>query len=135
MSPQFQRPRKERPSRKRQPCESEILVDRILEEGAAKAAAVAAALTVTNSSLTEDELRNWHRDMIRRLQQIHQHPEQNLGFVEEEVARSSRELQRLLCERAAQAKANATPLECREHHIPLRHIQFLRRSIDSRSAP
>ena len=109
MSPQFQRPRKERPSRKRQPCESEILVDRILEEGAAKAAAVAAASTVTNSSLTEDELRNWHRDMIRRLQQIHQHPEQNLGFVEEEVARSSRELQRLLCERAAQAKANATP--------------------------
>jgi hypothetical protein len=41
----------------------------------------------------------------------------------------------LLCQRAAQAKANATPLECQEHKVPLRHLQYLRRSIDSRFGP
>ena len=132
MSPQTQRPRTDRPSRKRHRREGEILVDRILKEGAAQAAEVATALALRSPFLTEDELQSWHRDMERRLQKIHEHPEQNLGFVEEEVARGSRELQRLLLERAAQAKANATPLECREHQIPLRHTQFLRRSIDSR---
>jgi len=93
---------------------------------------ITAALAVRSPVLGEDELEDWRRDMNRRLQQLQEHPEQNLGFVEEEVARGSRELQRLLCERAAQAKANATPLECPEHKVPLRHLQFLRRSIDSR---
>ena len=38
----------------------------------------------------------------------------------------------MLLDRAAQAKANATPMECPEHHIPLHHTRFLQRSIDSR---
>ena len=107
MSPQTQRPRTDRPSRKRHRREGEILVDRILKEGAAQAAEVATALALRSPFLTEDELQSWHRDMERRLQKIHEHPEQNLGFVEEEVARGSRECN--ACCSIAPRKPRPTP--------------------------
>ena len=89
-------------------------------------------MAVERAHLTDDELKDWRDDLERRLQQIHQNPEQNLGFIEEEVARGSREPLRLLTQRAAQAKANATPNLCPHHRTPLQREQVLARWIDSR---
>jgi len=66
------------------------------------------------------------RDLEQRLDEIQKHPEQNLGFIEEALARSSREPLRLLAQRAAQAKANATPCLCSRCQIPLHREQVLR---------
>lgn len=136
MTTQTSPPRTLRQIQERQRRELQVQVEAIAQEGAAQAAQtaaeLAAALAVARAFLTEDELKDWHRDMEQRLQEIHNHPEQNLGFIEEAVARGSREPLRLLTERAAQAKANATPQECREHKIPLQRVQYLRRSIASR---
>ena len=93
---------------------------------------MAAALAVEGAHLSEGEVRDWLRDMEERLRKVHEHPDQNLGFIEEEVARGCREPLRLLAERAAQAKANATPHQCPNHKIPLQRQQVLGRSIDSR---
>ena len=126
------RPRSQRQRHKAQRRERKVVAEAILKEGAAQAAPAAAALAVERAHLTEGELQDWLRDMEERLQKVHQHPEQNLGFIEEAVARGCREPLRLLAERAAQAKANATPHQCPHHPIPLQRQQVLGRSIDSR---
>jgi hypothetical protein len=112
------------------PCrEQQDLAEAILKEGAARAAQTAAevttALAVERAHLTDEELQAWREDLEERLRKIHHHPEQNLGFIEEEVARGSREPLRLLTQRAAQAKANATPNLCPHHQIPLQREQVL----------
>jgi len=75
--------------------------------------------------------RNWQRDLEQRLDKIQQHPEQNLGFIEEELARSSREPLRLLAERAAQAKAqcHALPVPGLQNPTPPRAGPWPRRCL------
>jgi hypothetical protein len=110
----------------------ERLTDQIITEAAMKAAAATLASTVTQAHLTDAELQAWRQDMEARLQLILQHPEQNLGHMEEAIARSAKEPQRLLAQRAAQAKANATPCQCRQCQRELTHQKYLSRTVDSR---
>jgi|CXWL01.1.fsa_nt_gi hypothetical protein len=139
MSPQTLRPQSSRQTRKAQDRERKVLVEKIIKEGAQAsaqtAAAIAAALALTGAQLTPAEIQTWQRDMEQRLTKIHQHPEQNLGFIEEELACATKEPLRLLAERAAQAKANATPCLCPNCKIELARQQVLGRSIDSRFGP
>jgi hypothetical protein len=136
MSPKTLRPRTQRQIQKAQRRDREVVAETILKEGAAQsaqsAAEVAAALAVSRAQLTEAELADWRQDMEQRLDHIQQRPEQNLGFIEEELARGSREPLRLLAQRAAQAKANATACRCPCCQIQLQRVQVLGRSIDSR---
>ena len=129
-------PRSLRQSKKTQRRERKVLAETILEEGSAKSAQtateVAAALAVTRAQLTDAELAAWRRDMEQRLATIQQHPEQNLGFIEEELHKGSLDLLRRLAQQAAQAKANAVPSQCPRCQIQLRRVQVLGRSIDSR---
>ena len=130
------RPRSLRQIKKAQRREVKILAESILKESAAKAdqaaAQLATALAVTRAQLTDTELEDWRRDMEQRLDKIQQHPEQNLGFIEEELALASREPLRLLTERAAQAKANATPCQCPQCKIQLTRERVLDRTIQCR---
>jgi hypothetical protein len=108
------------------------LTEHIITEAALKTAAASAAAQITHAHLTDDELQAWRQDMEARLQLIEQNQEQNLGHIEEEVARSAKEPLRLLAERAAQAKANLTPCQCLHGHGPLSHQKYLSRGVDSR---
>lgn len=128
MNPPTSPARRSRSARKAQNRERTLLVEQIMQAGAQ----VAAALAVSRAALTDEELHQWHHDLQRRLEYIQQHPEQNLGFIEEELAKASREPLRLLAERAAQAKANATPCQCSKCHQELLRQRVLGRSIDSR---
>jgi hypothetical protein len=112
--------------------QNQRLTDQIITEAAAKAAGAAAAAHHNQAHLTDAELQAWRQDLEARLQIIQQHPEQNLGHLEEQIARSAKEPLRLLAERAAQAKANATPCQCRPCQRPLTHQKFLSRTVDSR---
>lgn len=129
-------PRRLRQTKKAQSRERKVLVEKILKEGAQASAQtvaqIASALAVTRAQLTPAEVEAWQQDMEQRLAKIQQHPEQNLGFVEEELARAANEPLRLLAERAAQARANATPCQCPNCQIELAREQVLGRSIDSR---
>ncbi len=123
------------PSRKiqeRKDQEHKALSDQILHDGAQAKAAAAAAALINRATLTEAEIRAWQEDLGARLDKIQQHSEQTLGFIEEELARATREPLRLWAERAAQAKANATPCLCPGCRTQLSRQQFLRRSIQSR---
>jgi hypothetical protein len=106
--------------------------EEIMAEGKAQAAAAVAAATITHATLTDAELTAWRQDMDQRLQRIEQNQDQNLGHIEEELARASKEPLRLLAERAAQAKANATPCQCVQCHRELSDQKFLSRRVDSR---
>ena len=105
------------------------LTETILARGAE---AKEVALALTKGYLTDAEVQAWRTDLEKRLETITQHPEQNLGHMEEEIARSSRELSRLMAERAAQAKANATPCQCLRCRRELADTRLLCRGIDSR---
>lgn len=109
-----------------------VLSEKILHEGAAETARRAAALSLKRAALSAAEIDAWQADLAARLEKIHTHPEQNLGFVEEELAKATREPLRLLAERAAQAKANATPAHCSHCHTPLERVRVLGRTIESR---
>ena len=111
--------------------QSQRLTDQILSEAAAQASAAAAA-QITGAHLTDAELHTWRQDMEARLRVIQQHPEQNLGHIEEELARLAKEPLRLLAERAAQAKANATACQCLKCQRELIHQKFISRRVDSR---
>ena len=111
-----------------------LLADKIRAPSTA-AAAKAKALTLIKGQLTEAELQAWQADYAARLPTIHQPPEQNLGHLEESLADAVKEPLRLLAERAAQAKANATACPCRAGPCPLTHRRQLSRVIDSRFGP
>lgn len=64
------------------------------------------------TGLPPDALAAWQADLQRRLDRVHQHPEQGLGFIEEQVRHSALELQRQLVERALQAKADTVANHC-----------------------
>jgi hypothetical protein len=106
-----------------------------MRQGAAQAAAAAAAAALTKPYLTDAEVRAWRDDLMARLETILQHPEQNLGHIEEEAARQAKELMRVAAERAAQAKANATAAQCRQCQHELTHQKSLSRTISSRFGP
>jgi hypothetical protein len=73
--------------------------------------------------------------MNQRLEVIFQHPEQNLGEIEEQLARCVQEPLRLLAQRAAQVKANAAPCHCPKGHGELTSQKWLCRTIHSRFGP
>jgi Uncharacterised protein family (UPF0236) len=124
-----------RRARRDQVQEQQRLADEILSAGAATATAAQAAATITQAQLTDAEIQAWRQDLEARLATIQQHSEQNLGFIEEQIALATQEPMRLLAERAAQAKANATPCQCWKCQGQLRHQKFLARTIDSRFGP
>src|SRR6266705_5274691 len=119
-------------ARQSQAVQDQCLTQEIVAQGTAQAEAAATAAAVTKGCLTEAELQAWRTDYEARLQTIQQHPEQNLGHIEEAVAAATKEPLRLLTQRAAQAKANATPCQCLECHHELTDQQYLSRGIDSR---
>ena len=112
--------------------QTERLSEEVLAQAAAQAAAAAQAKAITKAGLTDAELQAWRQDLEARLETIQQHSEQNLGFIEEQIAASAKEPLRLLAQRAAQAKANATPCCCPQCHLELLSQKFLSRRIDSR---
>lgn len=108
------------------------LTEQILAVGPATATAAQAAARLTQAQLTDAEIQTWRQDLDARLTTIQQHGEQNLGFIEEQIALATQEPMRLLAERAAQAKANATPCQCLKCQGELLHRKYLARGIDSR---
>ena len=119
-------------TRPTQEAQTQQITQEIIAHGTAQAAAAAHAAALTKGYLTDAELQAWRTDMEARLQRIQQHPEQNLGHMEEALAAAAQEPLRLLAQRAAQAKANATPCQCRECQRELSAQKFLARGIDSR---
>lgn len=63
------------------------------------------------ASISPEDLAAWTQDLESRLDRVQQHPEQGLGFIEEQVRQCTLELQRKVVERAMQAKADAVD-EC-----------------------
>lgn len=122
---------KGRRARRRQARDQQRLVEEILSVGAAGNAAAA----ITQARLTDAEVHAWQQDLQARLATIQEHSEQNLGFIEEQIALATREPMRLMAERAAQAKANAAPCQCQKCHQELKHQKYLARTIDSRFGP
>jgi len=112
--------------------QTEGLTQEIVAGAMAQKVAAAQAATLTKACLSDAELQAWRKDFEARLQTIQQHSEQNLGFIEEQMAASAKEPLRLLAERAAQVKANATPCCCRQCHKELLHQKVLPRGINSR---
>lgn len=137
MTPSLNSSRQNRRAKARQSQrqQNQDVTDRIVTEGAAKAAAVAAASAITQAYLTDAELHAWRQDMESRLKTIQQHPEQNLGHIEEQIALLAKEPLRLLAQRAAQAKANATACQCPQCQRPLTHQKHIARTISSRFGP
>jgi len=70
-------------------------------------------------SIRPEDLAHWSHDLETRLDRIQQHPEQGLGFIEEQVRQCTLELQRKIVERAMQAKADAVDECCPCCHTPL----------------
>ena len=111
------------------------LTEQIITKGEAADTEAQAAARVTQAHLTDAELHAWRHDLEARLQVIHQHPEQNLGHIEEAIARATKETLRLAAQRAAQAKANATACQCQHCQRELVRQKYLARTIDSRFGP
>src|SRR6266536_1847997 len=82
-----------------QAAHDQRLSQEIIAKGTAQAEAATTAAAVTKGCLTEAELQAWRTDYEARLQTIQQHPEQNLGHIEEAVAAAAREPLRLLTQR------------------------------------
>ena len=86
---------------------------------AALADAVKAITSDCQPSILPEDLAHWSQDLENRLQRVQQHPEQGLGFIEEQVRQCTLELQRKVVERAMQAKADAVDECCSCCHGPL----------------
>jgi hypothetical protein len=69
----------------------------------------------------EKDLAHWQEDLRQRLEQVRQHPEQGLGFIEEHVRQASLRLQCLLVQKTLQDKANAVEEKCPDCGAPLSH--------------
>ena len=87
------------------------LTEEITAKGAARVAAATAAAAVTQGQLTDaPNSAAWRTKLERHLQTIQQHPEQNLGHIEEAVAAAATEPLRLLTQRAPLAKTSTPRL-------------------------
>lgn len=117
------------------PIQARRLAEEILDAAAAKAAAAAQAMALAQAQLAEVEVQAWLKDMNARLEVIFAHPEQNLGEIEEQLARSVKEPLRRLAQRAAQVKANAVPCQCPECQGHLQQQRHLGRTVHSRFGP
>lgn len=73
---------------------------------------VEAILASHEDRLLQQDIASWQADLQRRLQQLAQHPEQGLGFIEEHIRQAGLELQRLLVQKAMQEKANRVEEKC-----------------------
>lgn len=58
------------------------------------------------------DIEPWRQDLHERLDRIQQHPEQGLGFIEEQVRQCTQQLQRKIVQRAMQAKADEVDENC-----------------------
>ena len=83
----------------------EALIDEIVSHG--------------QDSLLERDIAHWREDLRRRLEQVQQHPEQGLGFIEEHIRQATLRLQCLLVQKAMQDKANAVEEKCPDCGWPL----------------
>src|SRR5664279_5883913 len=88
----------------------ETLVDEIVARG--------------EDSLLEQDIARWRADLRKRLEQIQQHPEQGLGFIEENVRQATLQLQRLLVQKAMQDKADTVDEECPDCHGRLGPVSY-----------
>jgi hypothetical protein len=70
-------------------------------------------------SIRPEDLAHWSQDLETRLERIQPHPEQGLGFIEEQVRQGTLELQRQIVQRAMQAKADAVDECCPCCQTPL----------------
>lgn len=95
------------PQSRSQSSSMEELVDEILAHG--------------TDQLLEQDIAHWREDLRQRLEKIQQHPEQGLGFIEEQVRQASLRLQCLLVQKAMQDKANALDECCPDCHGWLCH--------------
>lgn len=68
----------------------------------------------------EQDIAHWREDLRKRLEQVRQHPEQGLGFIEEHIRQASLRLQCLLVQKAMQDKANQVEEKCPDCGRPLR---------------
>jgi hypothetical protein len=98
-----------------------------LSAKAPRAALVREITSEQKSWILAEDLAGWTQDLEARLDRVQQHPEQGLGFIEEQVRQCTLELQRKVVERAMQAKADAvdeccsccqTPLIERKRRVP-----------------
>ena len=128
-------PFKVRQASRQAQAQNDSVTDQIMAEGAARITLATQAATVTEAALSPAEIQAWISDYQARLAVIEKHPEQNLGHIEEQLARSAKEPLRLLAQRAAQAKANATPCGCRDFQLQLVSQKYLARTVDSRFGP
>ena len=69
--------------------------------------------------LLEEDIAHWREDLRQRLEQIQQHPEQGLGFIEEHIRQATLQLQRLLVQKAMQDKTDTVDEECPDCHHSL----------------
>lgn len=81
-------------------------VDEILAEG--------------EERVLNQDIAHWREDLRKRLEQVQQHPEQGLGFIEEHIRQATLRLQCLLVQKAMQDKASAVEEKCPDCHSPLR---------------
>lgn len=128
MSPAALSPKQQRRQERTRAKECAAITETILQARREKAAALAA----TEARLTTAEWDAWQQDLGDRVDHIQHNREQGLGFIEEDLARASREPLRLLAERTAQAKANAIPCTCSRCQRELTHQRVLHRWIESR---
>jgi predicted membrane protein len=102
-----------------------------VQHGADGALQMTGAATMT-LGLSPEALAQWQADLQSRLARLEQHPEQGLGFIEEQVRQSTLELQRQIVERAMQAKADAIDETCDCCHTPLiQKKQRVRKTVHS----
>ena len=66
--------------------------------------------------LLEEDIAQWREDLKKRMQQVQQHPELGLGFIEEHIRQSSLRLQCLLVQKAMQDKADVVEEQCPDCH-------------------
>ena len=78
-------------------------------------------LAHNSNGLCKEDLTRWREDLQTRLQRVQQHPEQNMGFIEENIRQSALELQRLLVQKAMQDKADAVDEKCPDCQHTLRN--------------
>ena len=60
----------------------------------------------------EQDIASWREDLRKRMDQLHQHPEQGLGFIEEHIRQAALRLQCLLVQKTMQDKANQVEEKC-----------------------
>ena len=71
-------------------------------------------------SALEQDIDQWREDLHKRLEQVRQHPQENMGFLEEHIRQATLRLQCLLVQKAMQDKANTVEEKCPDCGGPLR---------------